>query len=690
MNQRLIQATRTLGPPRRRPVGGATAAALVMLGLVNLPASGLAPPPSPTGSREPVDAAKLLSILIDPQSAGPARESAAEDLLPLAQRTEIARALSAILQDEPDTGHARPILLSAISRCWEPPSRLYHPLVEALAARSGQAPPDPDLPQFIAAVGAYRTRDAADLLIRRLQPESPPAERQAAAAALVRMSGRDDFGDDPGPWAGWLEQARGLSGQQWDDLLAQGVWRNAQRAESDRRALATGLIEGYRRLYLALPASPGDERVRLLVQMLLGPRPELLDLGVEIVSREVASGKTMDRSIVDAAAKLLTSPDPAVRSRAVTLVMQFTPADAAGPVAHALDQETDPGVAAMLLTAAARWPRPACTAAALRWLRAGGATLAPANDCLDALRAAGYLAGAADQAVVLTQIRAMKPEQMTPPAVRLLATLGENADRERVAAMLDAEQPSLRLAAADAISDRAEYTDRVLAAAGRDPPLFGVAVRAIRENRPTAEGYRQVAELEAVTPQERRAGLLRVCGVLPVPDLVRIAQRPDVDAPMREAMLARLAEQGPTIGQAVEDRAALMEGLELLAETRVAMKRPDLAVEALDALPPSPDGLDPEKLRSLRTVSLLWANQIDRATEVGAAPDAWLDGLERAIGEPHARAILRELRTRFGRALTPAQADRLNRLAARIVQSESTPADHAAVSTDESTPSSSR
>jgi hypothetical protein len=250
--------------------------------------------------------------------------------------------------------------------------------------------------------------------------------------------------------------------------------------------------------------------------------------------------------------------------------------------------------------------------------------------------------------------------------------------------LLDSDQSNLRLAAADAISDRSEFADRIVTAARRDPALFGIAVRAIRENRPTAAGYTQVAELEAATPAERRAGLLRVCGVLPLPDLVRIAERAEVDVGMREAMLSRLAEQGPTTGQGVEDHAALMEGLELLAQARLAMKRPDLAVEALDALPQSPEGLDPEKLRSLRAVSLLWANQIERAAEVGAAPDAWLDGLERANGEPHARAILRELRTRFGRALTPAQTERLNRLAAKIVLSDRTPADHAAAITDES------
>src|SRR5262249_16478525 len=105
-------------------------------------------------------------------------------------------------------------------------------------------------------------------------------------------------------------------------------------------------------------------------------------------------------------------------------------------------------------------------------------------------------------------------------------------------------------------------------------------------------------------------------------------------------------------------------GIILLARSRLALKRPDLALIALDALPGALS--DPITPQRLRTIALLWTNRIPEAAALDSPPDAWLDGLEAAVGEPPARPLVTEIRPRCGPTLSQEQHKRLDRLAARI------------------------
>lgn len=630
---------------------------------------GLAPAHSEPGP--------LISVLLDGAAEPASRDSAADRLVTLANRPEVARSIIDILEKPPASKDAPQILLAAIARAWDVPGRLSRPLID-LAEQADAA----RAPGFMGAIAALRTPDSARALVRFLDSTQPPV-RAGAAEALVRMTGRDDLGDDSPAWRDWLDHTRGLSMAQWDSLLAEGVWRRSQRLDADRRTMADRLTDGYRQLYLALPATPGDQRAKLLSQMLLGTRPELRDLGFEIVSREVASGKSVDGPVSDAAAELLSSPSASVRAKAAALVMQLTRPSVAPRLVQALVTETDPATASQLLLGLARWPDAAGREPALKWLESDPKVRPAAAEALLALRREGLITSPADQDRIAAALRQMPASELNPAACQLLVAFGDDRDRQTVADLLSAGGAASKTGAAEALVGRPEFVDAILNAAKVDPALFATAARAVSANRATAAGYEQLASLAAPTADDRTRALLETSAALRPTELLDVAKGTE-DPAFRQRLLARLTEHGPEPKGGLQpgDPEAISQGIVLLARTDLALKRPDLAAAALDALPRSAAGVDSQELLQLRTVALLWSNRMEDAQQLDAPAAAWIEGLERAIAEPHARAILREIRQRFGGGLTKEQAERVKELAARL-SSIGAPADGQAAATEE-------
>jgi hypothetical protein len=625
------------------------------------------------GERRP-DAESLLRVLTDASAEPSSRDAAADRLVEASQRPEVARLLAGVLEGAGAPGAAT-ILLGAVARTWDVPSRLARVLLDGAPRATAEL-----LPAHLLAIAAIRSPEAARTLVRYLATDQPAAVRAAAFEGLSRMTGRDDLGTEPGAWQGWLERARGASGASWDALLAEGVWRRTLRLEADRRIVADRLTDGYRRLYLALPPPPAPDRGRLLSQMLLGARPELRDLGFEIVSREVAGGNAVDGPVAEAGLRLIQSTDAAVRSKAAGLVMQTAGPDAAHHLAAALAIESDGDAAAQMLGGLARWPDREALGPMIRWLASPG-TAPAAAEALLALEREELVADAADRARIVSALRLIQPARLTPAECRLLAACGEATDQATVANLLTGPAGPLRVAAAESLAPGTAFTDRILAAAQHDPALFNAAVSALGAGGPTADGYATLQMLPAPSPEERREGLLRLAAGLSVADLVAVAESQS-DPAMRIALLSRLTEHSAALPSARDapDEGALVRGLLLLVQTQLAAKRPDLALSALDALPdpmPAPPaGASAESILSLRAMALIWSNRIREAAELNAPAAAWLDGLERAIGEPHAKAILNAIRARFSSTLTPEEIDRLQRLAARL-SSQGAPEGHA-------------
>jgi len=606
----------------------------------------------------PRDPATILPLLN--QGAQADRDAAAEDLLNLARRPELARQLGTLLVAPETPVEARLRVLAAIGRSWDPPGRLFKPIVELANST------DPAVAAAaLGALGAFRTREALETIASFTGDKTPEPLRTAAFAALIQTTGRDELGSDPEAWKRWLDESRRLTGTEWQDLIAQGVWHRSVRLAGERAAMADLLTDGYRRLYLSLPAPPANDRPRLIAQLLMGQQPDLRNLAFDLVSRELSAGNPVDGTIARAAGTLLDSPDAAVRARAANLVVQLAPPDAGTRMASALAAETDPAAAQELLRGVARWPVSAAREPVLHWMEFGDRPSLAAQDAALALVTAGILNAPDDRARVLLAARSACADAPTAAACRLRVLLGESADRDVVTGLLQAQTASVRLAAAQALADRPEAGAAMVAAARSDPALYPLAVQATAACRANLDGYTAIEQLPAPSPAARDEGLRRVAGAMSATDLLRVASRPGMDPGLCDAILSRLTEHGPR--PHADDPHAIFEGIVLLARTRLALKRPDLALAALNALPPCPEGVDPAKALRLRVIALLWTNHITEAAALNAPVLAWIDGLEAAIAEPHSAAIFREIKSRFGPSLGLDESRRLDGLALRIM-----------------------
>lgn len=578
-----------------------------------------------------------------------------------ALRRELIDALS-------QPGPARRAALAAIAQTWNPPAELW-PRVRDLAA---DWPPDPaDADSLARAIAAFRTRQAAAVLVERLDRQPPDP---AALAALVRSSGRDDLATAR-QWREWLDEGQGLSDPVWKDRLAQGVARRGDDALRARRSLARALAESTRRLYFLLPATPDDERSKLLVQALREPVDELCDLGFEIVERELAAGKSLTPAVADAVADSLPSPRAAVRARAARVLAQAMTAQSAARIADALAIELDPDAAAGLLFAAARWPLPSMLVPALVWIERDGVALAPGIDALAALARAGALENDADRTRAAARLRAETPERLGPAGCRLLAQIGTADDRARLCDALQNASGPLAQAIAEAIADDPAHAGPLLDAAARDPALLPSAARAVAAAADEALLQRLVS-LPGSSTDARATALASAAARFSPAALVAAARTTD-DAAAQEALLMRLAEHGPRRPDQPDtgDPASLRLALELLAQCRLRQGRPEAALAALDGISAPDDADAAQRLRRLRVEALVACDRLDDALALGAQAQDWIEGLALITTEPHARKTLRQIRMSFGDALSQDQQAELDRLATLILRPRFAPTD---------------
>lgn len=595
------------------------------------------------------------------------RERAAADLVALASGAGARDTIAALLDDSPNPPTEKTeqpagasVMLRAIARTPEAPPELL-PVLAALAAKA-----DPRaLAEVLPAFGSIRTVDSARALLAIATAARTEPVRAGAFSALYRLTGRDDFGRDTAGWKAYLDEAAGWAETRWRDELARNLAARADRLADARRTTAATLTEALRKLHLA---TAPEERSTLLVSMLTDPVPEVRAVAFELVSRELSAARRLDPVVGETMLSLLRDPSPQVRENAAVLVKQIAPAGVLAAVMGALRAETDPSAAAAMLQAAARSPIPDLLEPALRWLESGTVAVGAATDAAWSLSRAGMLNDAASRSRVLAALRAMPVRELTGPGCQLVASLGDDSDRRSLAVLLESDAPALKVATADALVLYPEFLDNILAAAATEPQLLDTAARGVMMERPTAAGFRAIARLPASTDDSRRRSLLSIAAGMPGPELLEVARSYSNDLPFRESLLAVLASPERILSERAdpEKYKAIGEGLILLAETRLALDRPDSAVAALDTLATLDPALDGVRTASLRAMAMLCLNRIEDAQLLNAPASVWLDALDRCMDRPYAAAIAAALSRRFAGALSPEETLRLDGLVAML------------------------
>lgn len=603
---------------------------------------------SPQLRAQPADAAPLgpLERLTSPDTTPEDRAGASDQVLALpAENPAHVRAI-AVLAGPP--GDAARALLAAVARSVQPPSAWMMPCADI--ARQVDHPLARDA---VLALGSFRTRAAAAVLVEIVADSRAPEIEDAAAASLTRLSGRDDI--LPQGWREWLAEALGLSDRQWEQQLLLAHIRRARALQATARDTDRRLAEAWRQIHLL---TPQDQRSDVLVHLLASPTPALRDLGFDLVNREIGESRQLQPAVAQTAVGLLASPEPLVRMQAALLLDRLAAPEAETAIIAALGRETDPRSADALLRAASRWPSPAMIRPVLGWLDSTPALRLRAVETAWALVRAGVLQDPADREAVLAGARAIEDGALTAPACRILASLGGEPDLARLQGMLATGEPGARVIAADALALRADQVDTLLAAATSDAALFEPCAKALRAHLHDARGYAALSRLPSPSPQVRARALAEYAALLPTEEIIRLARLAS-DASEALHLLRPL-----TAAERASDPAAapqLAEGLLLLSRSYLALGNPAEALNALSLLPEGAQPAEQPVLDDLRVTLLLWLNRIDQAEAIGGSATAWLDALEHAVAEPHAAAIAERLSGRFGE-LPPELAARLETL----------------------------
>gem|GEM_PF-1309389 len=616
-------------------------------------------PSAPPGPAQSGSAQALWEAISDAKADPAARLEAVRRLLALPDAAALADRFAQVIGSASPDQSARAIVLQGIASMPVAPAWLLGPLNEA----AGTATDDAALLQVVPALGSIKSPKAANVLVPLLGEDRSPAVRSAARAALVRLTGGDQ--GDQEAWKDWLAIMDRLSEPQWQAVLIDRLSRRVDEVRSAERESATLLVDALRRLHLALPEG---ERSELLASLLERDRGDLRDLGFELARRELSSARPLDERVAQAALSLLNSPEASVRAQAASLVNWIAPSKGGEAVGRALSRETDAAAAAALLQAGSRWPGKIPLDAVLTWLERSPRARAAAAEAALAMWRAGRLDAEADRQRTIAVLRAWDSISATGPALHLLAVLGNDADRARVAQMLDSSQVERRVSAAEALADRPEYLDRILAAAADDASLFRSAARALAAHRRTAAGYMSLLELPSPSEEERARAVKAMLAVLLPHARLALVHEHQADPTYAHDVLGPLLSMDQTQRASLppEERSAWYAGVLLLAWVEIDRGDAASALAALDAIGDSRGLLDANRVRDARAVALIMQGQLDAAQALNAPAETWLDALSRSREAPHAAAVAERIRALFPDSLDEAQSRRLEQIVAQI------------------------
>lgn len=589
-----------------------------------------------------------VAIIRDDFSTPQQRADAARDLIGLSAEASVRDLLQQLI-NEP-AGNATQAVIDGFAGLSEAHVRLFPMVTQRLAAA---ATPE-EAARIIPALAPFRLRDTVRILSRYLTDDADDAAALAAMRCLVRVSGRDDIPLDRAAWRRFAEEVNELNDAQWRARLLSALSARERRLDEERRAAVAQLVDTLRRLHLA---TRPEERPAFLASLLLNETAEVRQLGFELVRRELSAAGQLDGPVGDAAIQLLSHPEASVRGDAAVLVRQLAPEGADEAVARALLTETNPVAAQNLLLAAARWPMPELSSAVIRWAEAATPARSAALEAAWWMHRAGQLAHGAS-ARLLTVLRGLGNDELTPPGITLLASIGDDDDRSRIAPLLRSDDGAIRQAVGDALVWYSDFTREILDAAAYDPDLFVLAARAVLVHGPTEQAVRELLLLPLPTPEIAHRALLQTCNALPADELLSVAV--DITDPsLRRGMLALLASPDRLMFEKADPAMlrAIAQGAIAMAELELDEGQPEAALAALNNAPSGDDLVDEEQLASLRCTVLLATGQVEVAEGLQAPAAAWLRGLELSKDAPHADRIVQVIDARFSSILTPEQRE---------------------------------
>ena len=207
-----------------------------------------------------------------------------------------------------------------------------------LLARLRDTAIDPEQPlerrgRAIAAMGEWRWRSVAQVLIELTAAAQPAAVQASAYGALENLTGIARFGEDRGAWASWWERSRRLDALEWNRQLVRNFARRRAAVLATDEQLAQKLRDAEQALY---QASTPTEQAASLVTMLQNPLEATRLLAADLAQARLVQGLEFAEPLRVALRARLGDESAEVRRRAAEVLRDLNDAPAADVVAQRL------------------------------------------------------------------------------------------------------------------------------------------------------------------------------------------------------------------------------------------------------------------------------------------------------------------------------------------------------------------
>ncbi len=494
-----------------------------------------------------------------------------------------------------------------------------------------------------------------------------PEVQDIAWQTLLVQTGRDDIAHDRDAFTKWIRDGLALTDAAFAQWITAAHATRAVRLAALNEQTEAELARVYHQLY---ERTPEDQRQDLLVVLIGSPRTTLQATGLDLADREALSARPLSDAVIETTANRLTSPRASVRTAAARLLTRIDASTVVNRVVHALGVETDVQAAAAQLRVLQRHPQVLALPSIVRWLASPSTGASDgAAAALLALQDRTPIPDPARTSIV-EALRAMRDEQITADGVSLLYDL---AGAKEIKRFLHANRADVvRAACLRLARDSASLTD-VLDAARADPSLFDIAITALSNHQPTAEGYQLAKALPSPSEESHSSGLASLASGMYASELLRAAHmeptlttRIDLlSAGLTPERLSHLRGTDPGI---FARREAVAELLRLRIETQA----PRAALDLVESI------TDPEAaliFESQRVTALVMLNRLDEAVarHQDVTPglcDAWLEALSQCRHLDHAPHVAARIETLFSTILSDMQRARLDALRTAIPKTE--------------------
>jgi len=552
----------------------------------------------------------------------------------------------------------QPVLAELLARHGQEDVRIL-PAVATIASDQSQSPEQ--RAAAIQTIGAFRhapAMAAGELMVILQQADDPgdPVVR-AASEQLSRLTGMPDR-TTPSQWIAWWQQNRNRPAERWLEDTVEALTKQAARqamelsdARSARDRMSARLLATYRDFWPLL--SIEQQQARLL-PLLSDELPAVRVFGLNRLAVQLRDGHDTPGG-QEAAAGLLSDPDPSVRAAVAALIPELDPAAIDPAVAATFLTERDPVVLAAMLPRVAAIQPDLITAEKVTPLLQLAGVRAAAIDAMWIVLADPTRRTDAMVAALRPSIRSAYEDDSAPNTAALLTLIGTDEDLQGLVARLDDDDSTWRAAIANALHTRGMHAP--LLARATDPAIYPFALAAVR----AGSDLNSLQTIGGLTPPDQHAALwmqtlLEAARRTPAADVLLVddllASLPAVSPAQRAAVLQEVFGSGEA---ADENLAGIAKRLAPLV---LQTGDPKAVVAMIDQVPA--DSID-AALNATKFEAAIRGRLYDEAASVQAAPAAWIDAFERLKAQqPEVADLVRsEIVRRFEDDLDAAMRARL-------------------------------